>query len=152
MGSKRKPRRGWARCSDQRLLEQRFRDLDLRIERTWLQSCVNRLYQELENRGILFRPHVWLSTEWFSPDGIPGIAVPFYLAHPRLMRLERRKMLQVEGGTDAASASIARLESRFDGHGGIILIDRDGHIGHAHNTPRMALAGRQEGEEPFSSV
>ena len=102
MGSKRKPRRGWTRCSDQRLLEQRLRDLDLRIERTWLQSCVNRLYQELENRGILFRPHVWLSTEWFSPDGIPGIAIPFYLAHPRLMRLERREMLQVEGATEAS--------------------------------------------------
>ena len=111
MGSKRKPRRGWARCSDQRLLEQRFRDLDLRIERTWLQSCVNRLYQELENRGILFRPHVWLSTEWFSPDGIPGIAIPFYLAHPRLMRLERREMLQVEGGTEAACMRILRHEA-----------------------------------------
>lgn len=111
MGSERKPRRGWTRCSDQRLLEQRLRDLDLRIERTWLQSCVNRLYRELENRGILFRPHVWLSTEWFSPDGIPGIAIPFYLAHPRLMRLERREMLQVEGGTDAACMRILRHEA-----------------------------------------
>ena len=111
MGSKRKPRRNWTRYSDQRLLEQRLRDLDLRIERTWLQSCVNRLYQELENRGILFRPHVWLSTEWFSPDGIPGIAIPFYLAHPRLMRLERREMLQVEGGTDATCMRILRHEA-----------------------------------------
>ena len=111
MGSKRKPRRSWARYSDQRLLEQRLRDLDLRIERTWLQSCVDRLYRELENRGILFRPHVWLSTEWFSPDGIPGIAIPFYLAHPRLMRLERREMLQVEGGTDAACMRILRHEA-----------------------------------------
>ncbi len=111
MGSKRKPRRSWTRYSDQRLLEQPLRDLDLRIDRTWLQSCVNRLYQELENRGILFRPHVWLSTEWFSPDGIPGIAIPFYLAHPRLMRLERREMLQVEGGADAAFMRILRHEA-----------------------------------------
>ena len=35
--------------------------------------------------------------EWFSPDGVPGIAVPFYLAHPRLMRLERKMTREVEG-------------------------------------------------------
>jgi len=35
-------------------------------------------------RELRLRPHVWLSTEWFSPDGVPGIALPFYLAHPRL--------------------------------------------------------------------
>ena len=29
---------------------------------------------------------------------VPGIAVPFYMAHPRLMRLERKQMDQVEGG------------------------------------------------------
>jgi hypothetical protein len=39
-----------------------------------------------------------LSEEWFSPDGVPGIAVPFYLAHPRLMRLERKMTREVEGG------------------------------------------------------
>ncbi len=44
------------------------------------------------HKGIRFRPHFWLSEEWFSPDGVPGIAIPFYLAHPRLMRLERRFM------------------------------------------------------------
>ena len=58
---------------------------------------VRRLYRELDKRQIKFRPHVWLSEEWFSPDGVPGIAVPFYLAHPRLERLERRMMRTVEG-------------------------------------------------------
>jgi hypothetical protein len=103
--------RNWTRYSDERLLQCRLRELNLRLQGTWLQSCVNRLYEELENRGILFRPHVWLSTEWFSPDGIPGIAIPFYLAHPRLMKLERRQMLQVEGGTEAASMRILRHEA-----------------------------------------
>ena len=59
---------------------------------------MQRLYSELDERGIRFRPHVWLSEEWFSPDGVPGIAVPFYLAHPRLMRLERKMTREVEGG------------------------------------------------------
>ena len=65
-------------------------------------SCQNgfqQLYAELEARQLLFRPHVWVSNEWFTPDGVPGIAVPFYLAHPRLAKLELDQMLEVEGGT-----------------------------------------------------
>jgi len=40
----------------------------------------------------------------------------------------------------AAEAIIKRLTERVDGLGGIILIDRQGNIGHAFNTPRMARA------------
>ena len=72
---------------------------------------IDRLYWELEERGIGFKPHVWLSSEWFSPDGVPGIAVPFYLAHPRLTRLEARQMLEVEGGTEASCMRILRHEA-----------------------------------------
>jgi hypothetical protein len=75
----------------------RIRDLGLRIERSPVARSVRRLYRELDDRGLRFRPHVWFSTEWFAPDGIPGIAIPFYLGHPRLARLEARQMLQVEG-------------------------------------------------------
>ena len=56
------------------------------------------------------QPHVWLSEEWFSPDGVPGIAVPFYMAHPRLMRLERRLMHEVEGGNANWLTRILRHE------------------------------------------
>ena len=38
----------------------------------------------------------------------------------------------------AAQAAIDYLYSRLGGHGGIILLDREGRIGLAHNTPRMA--------------
>src|SRR5262245_48774481 len=68
----------WARLSDEKLLGLRFCDLKLSIDRSPLARRVKRLYTELENRGIHFKPHVWLSEEWFSPDGVPGIAVPFY--------------------------------------------------------------------------
>jgi hypothetical protein len=54
---------------------------------------------------------VWLSEEWFSPDGVPGIAVPFYLAHPRLERLERRMMRNVEGGSAESAMRILRHEA-----------------------------------------
>jgi L-asparaginase / beta-aspartyl-peptidase len=39
---------------------------------------------------------------------------------------------------EAAQAAIHYLYSRLGGHGGIILLDRTGRIGLAHNTPRMA--------------
>jgi hypothetical protein len=104
-------RRFWTRYSDERLLALRFRDFNLRIERTFVERQVNRLYSELERRGLRFKPHAWLSTEWFSPDGVPGIAVPFYLAHPRLMKLEARQMLEVEGGSGPGCMRILRHEA-----------------------------------------
>jgi len=101
----------WARLPDEKLLDLRFCDLGLRIEGTWLEEMIAKLYDELGRRGIRFRPHCWLSSEWFSPDGVPGIAIPFYLAHPRLMRLERRRMLEVEGGTREWCLRILRHEA-----------------------------------------
>jgi hypothetical protein len=88
----------WARLSDEQLLQLRMCDLRLDLRRSPIKRHVDRLYSELNERGIRFRPHVWLAEEWFSPDGVPGIAVPFYLAHPRLMRLERKMTREVEGG------------------------------------------------------
>jgi beta-aspartyl-peptidase (threonine type) len=44
----------------------------------------------------------------------------------------------------AASATIQYLHRRLNGHGGIILLDRRGRIGVAHNTPRMAWAWHSE--------
>src|SRR5688572_14898116 len=88
----------WARWSDERLLDLRLSDLGLSLRKSAVRPHLQRLYRELQLRGIRFRPHVWLADEWFSPDGVPGFAIPFYLAHPRLMRLERKMMQEVEGG------------------------------------------------------
>ena len=41
----------------------------------------------------------------------PGIAIPFYLAHPRLMKLEKKMMLDVEGGTWSECMAILRHEA-----------------------------------------
>jgi hypothetical protein len=97
--------------SDEQLLGLRFCDLELKIERSPVAKRVRRLYRELDQRDIKFRPHVWLAEEWFSPDGVPGIAVPFYLAHPRLERLERRMMRHVEGGSAESAMRILRHEA-----------------------------------------
>src|SRR5947209_20376976 len=86
--------------TDQELLVLRLRDLPLRIQGTRLDRRVDRLYQELDARAIFVKPHVWLSQERFTPDGVSGFAIPFYLAHPRLIRLERTEMLEVEGASE----------------------------------------------------
>ncbi|MGH8228978.1 MAG: putative zinc-binding metallopeptidase [Steroidobacteraceae bacterium] len=110
----RAPRRSapaWARLSDEALLSMRLRDLGLTVECSRLAPYVQQLYRELEGRGIRFKPHAWLAVEWFSPDGVPGIAIPFYLAHARLERLERRIMREVEGGNARWLMRILRHEA-----------------------------------------
>src|SRR5262245_20177629 len=101
----------WADWDDERLLELRLCDLDLRIEGTALEERIAELNRELELRGLGFRTHVYRADEWFCPDGVPGIAIPFYLAHPRLERLELAQMLEVEGGTRDWCMRILRHEA-----------------------------------------
>jgi hypothetical protein len=99
------------RMSNEQLLDMRFCDLRLKIAGAPLEHRLARLYRELERSGLRFKPHVWLSEEWFTPDHVPGFAIPFYLAHPRLAKLERSQMFQVEGGTEKECLSIMRHEA-----------------------------------------
>lgn len=82
----------------------------MRIEGTALERRVAQIESELERRRLSFRPHFWLSSEWFTPDGVPGAGIAFYLSHPHLMRLEEKQMLEVEGGTHAWCMRILRHE------------------------------------------
>ena len=101
----------WAVLPDEKLLQLRLKDLKVRVEGTWLEDCLLTLHDELAERGIRVRPHAWISSEWFSPNTTPGIAIPFYLAHPRLMRLERKMIIDVEGGTWSECMAILRHEA-----------------------------------------
>jgi hypothetical protein len=111
--TRRKPRppSEWASWDDTHLLTLRLSELELAIEGSDLEKRIAQLDSELGARGLLFRPHYWLSDEWFTPDGVPGIAIPFYLAHPRLARLELHQMLEVEGGTHEWCMKILRHEA-----------------------------------------
>ena len=91
-------------------MQLRLRDLGVTIEGTWVEQCVHELYAELDAREIRLHPHIWISDEWFSPAQVPGFAVPFYLCHPRLMKLERQQLLEAEGGTHAECMQIMRHE------------------------------------------
>ena len=107
----RQPDYRWADYDDEELLALRFSSLGLTFRNSPLWGDVEQLYDDLERRGLRFRPRVWLSTDWFSPDGCPGFAVPFYLAHPRLQKLERRMMGEVEGGNRKWRQRIMRHET-----------------------------------------
>jgi len=104
-------RPAWADWPDERLLELPMNRLGLRIDGSAIQDRIDQLWRELAERGLRFRPHFWLGEDWFTPDGVPGIAIPFYLAHPRLLRLERAQMLQAEGASRAECMRILRHEA-----------------------------------------
>jgi hypothetical protein len=101
---------GWASYSDEQLLETRICELKLRIPGTELESRIQAFYQELTERKITFHPLCYLGDEWFCPEGASTIAIPFYLAHPRLKKLEDRMMMEVEGGTEAWCLRLLRHE------------------------------------------
>jgi hypothetical protein len=96
---------------DEELLDVRFCDLGVTIAESELPPRLDELARELGERGLKFRPHYWLGEEWLCPDGVPGVSIPFYLAHPRLARLELAQCLEVEGGTKESCLAILRHEA-----------------------------------------
>jgi hypothetical protein len=103
-------RHDWADLDDEALLDLRMAELPLTIEGP-LADRVAQLGRELEERGLLVPLHFYLSDEWFTPDGTSAIAIPFYLAHPRLSKLEEAQMLEVEGGEHEWCMRILRHEA-----------------------------------------
>ena len=93
------------------LLRSRIRDLNLRLKGSSLELPVARLYRELAGRGLVIRPLVYLGDEWFSPEGECAISIPFYLAHPRLLRLEQEMSGEVEGERPADFMKLLRHEA-----------------------------------------
>jgi len=102
---------GWVGLKDEELLNCRICDLGVVIAGSELEGRVAQLYEELAARGLGFRPACYLGDEWFSAEGVPSIAIPFYLAHPRLKTLELHQMLEVEGGTPEWCQQLLRHES-----------------------------------------
>lgn len=83
------------------LLARQISALGLTIQGSRVERLVSRLDDELAQRGIAFRPSVYLSDEWGCPDGSPIIGVPFYLADERLERIEAEHAGSVEGDEEA---------------------------------------------------
>src|SRR5882724_6640361 len=74
----------------QEILGKPIRDLGLKLEGSPLERFVQQLYRELDRKGLKkFRPACYLTDEWGCPSGEPIIGIPFYLADPKLARLEK---------------------------------------------------------------
>ena len=82
------------------LLDRRISELGLSIKGSLVEKYVQRLYAELDEKGLQFHPPVYLSDEWGCPDGTPIIGVPFYLADQRLARIEEELAVEVESEVD----------------------------------------------------
>jgi hypothetical protein len=110
--------------SDDELLQMRICDLRVKIPGTELEPRIQKFFDELAAKDISFKPLCYLGDEWFCPEGSAAIAIPFYLAHPRLKKLEERMMMEVEGGTEAWCMRLLRHEM---GHvlNHAYLIDKD---------------------------
>jgi hypothetical protein len=99
-----------AGMSDDELVQMRICDLKLKIAGSELEARIEKFYAELAVKGISFKPLCYLGDEWFCPDGCATIAIPFYLAHPRLKKLEDKMMMEVEGGTESWCMRLLRHE------------------------------------------
>jgi hypothetical protein len=111
------------------LLNTRICDLNLRLEGSPLEPLVQRLYRELERRGLRFRPPIYLTDGWGCPDRVPVIGVPFYLADKRLARIEEEQTGEIE-----------------DEHYTLMLLRHE--AGHAYNYA-YRLYERQDWQEIF---
>ncbi len=109
-GARRRRQPAWARVDIDTLLQVRLCDLRVSIKGMQLEDRIAQVQDELHGRGLRFRPHFWVSSDWFTPDGVPGCAIPFYLTHPRLVRLERTMMLEAEGSSQRECLKILRHE------------------------------------------
>ncbi len=101
----------WPSLSDEQLLDVRMGDLPLQIPGTMMEERIAEIDRELRERGLTFDIRFYLADEWFTPDGMSAIAIPFYLAHPRLEKLEESQMLEVEGGEREWCMRILRHEA-----------------------------------------
>jgi hypothetical protein len=101
----------WPDLPDEELLNLRLSDLPIKLDGAAVEANIAQLKAELAARGLNFPLHFYLSDEWFTPDGVASMAVPFYLAHPRLERLEKAQMLAVEGGEHEWCMRILRHEA-----------------------------------------
>jgi hypothetical protein len=72
------------------VLGMKVSELGLRLEGSPVEGYVRELYKELDRRGLKkFRPVCYLTDEWGCPDQQPVLGIPFYLADPKLRRLEK---------------------------------------------------------------
>lgn len=101
----------WQRIKEEKLMDQTISRLGLQISGSALEPLIARLYADISAKKLSFHPPCFLADEWFCPVGVPAIGIPFYLAYPRLRRLEKKMILEVEGGSTTEFMKLMRHET-----------------------------------------
>jgi beta-aspartyl-peptidase (threonine type) len=72
----------------------------------------------------------------------------------RLMLARRVAEWLADGGApeQAARRAVALLGARLEAEGGLIVVDRDGAFGIAHNSPQLPAAWQTAGSEPHADI
>lgn len=98
--------------NEKNLLALPVKNLGLCLQKSsFISPLIKQVSLELEKKGFsLFKPHFYLGDEWFSPEGETAVAIPFYLAHPRLTLLEKKYTGEAEGETDQWCLKLLRHE------------------------------------------
>lgn len=93
---------------------------------------------------------------YYAENGLGGVSSTGHGEDFIRLVLARRALDYIAAGMSAqaaATAAIRLLDERVHGDGGLILLDGQGRVGYARNTPSMAHAFIVEGmSEPFAGV
>lgn len=92
------------------LLCKKISDFQLKIADTFVEVAISEVLAELKLHGIYWEPHFWISDDFFVPDGVPGVALPFYLFSDDLKKIERALIHKVEGGSHKKLKMLIRHE------------------------------------------
>lgn len=84
--------------------------LSLQLKGSLVEECIQIVQNELKDNGINFKFHSWVSDEWFCPDGISGIAIPFYLLNEDVAKLEKKYIGYIEGQSKEECLKLIRHE------------------------------------------
>src|SRR5262249_41907754 len=71
-------------------------DLGLQIDGSAVEPLIQRLYRQLESKGLRVRPEVYPTESWGCADEVPVIGIPFYLLDRRLQRIEEEQTGEIE--------------------------------------------------------
>jgi hypothetical protein len=93
------------------MLSRPINGLNVNLKGPTIAPYLSQLNQELKAKNIPFTPKVWISDDWFSPDGFPGFAVPFYLLNPQLLEMEKKYTGEVEGVNPKELMKLLRHET-----------------------------------------
>ena len=87
-------------------------DLDLRLDGTFYQRADRTVVSgaRVAARRLLFRPYVWISDEWFTPDGVPRNCRP--LSRPSAARGWK----PVDAGAEAHTTGVCASLRHEAGH------------------------------------